>query len=158
MAYRFGAFHALSDVAYRKLLPERVKPAQVRSALSAIINRQVNAPGTFNPEGWLRVGFAGYQPHIGETYISTGSLYLCTAVFIALGLPESDEFWSSPSADWTCKKGWAGVDLNVDKALKNRIKRRKFMKNILSILFVAVVLFSCSENKSVKNKLPSVIR
>ena len=118
LAYRFGAFHALSDVAYRKLLPERVKPGQVRSALSAIINRQVNAPGTFNPEGWLRVGFAGYQPHIGETYISTGSLYLCTAVFIALGLPESDEFWSSPSADWTCKKGWAGVDLNVDKALK----------------------------------------
>ena len=51
LAYRFGAFHALSDVAYRKLLPERVKPAQVRSALSAIINRQVNAPGTFNPEG-----------------------------------------------------------------------------------------------------------
>ena len=40
LAYRFGAFHALSDVAYRKLLPERVKPAQVRSALSAIINRQ----------------------------------------------------------------------------------------------------------------------
>ena len=118
LAYRFGAFHALSDVAYRKLLPDRVKPAQVRSALSAIINRQINAPGTFNPEGWLRVGFAGYQPHIGETYISTGSLYLCTAVFIALGLPDSDEFWSSPSADWTCKKGWAGVDLNVDKALK----------------------------------------
>ena len=113
LAYRFGAFHALSDVAYRKLLPDRVKPAQVRSALSAIINRQINAPGTFNPEGWLRVGFAGYQPHIGETYISTGSLYLCTAVFIALGLPDSDEFWSSPSADWTCKKGWAeGEDQN----------------------------------------------
>ena len=32
------------------------------------------------------------------------------------------------------------------------------MKNILSILFVAVVLFSCSENKSVKKQLPSVIR
>ncbi len=118
LAYRFGAFHALSDVAYRKLLPERVKPAQVRCALTAIINRQTQAPGTFNPEGWLRVGFAGYQPHIGESYISTGSLYLCSAVFVALGLPEADEFWASPAADWTCKKGWAGVDLNVDKALK----------------------------------------
>ena len=118
LAYRFGAFHALSDVAYRKLLPERVKPAQVRCALTAIINRQTQAPGTFNPEGWLRVGFAGYQPHIGESYISTGSLYLCSAVFVALGLPESDEFWASPAADWTCKKGWAGVDLDVDKALK----------------------------------------
>lgn len=118
LAYRFGAFQALSDVAYRKLLPERVKPAQVRGALTAIINRQTSAPGTFNPEGWLRVGIAGHQPHIGETYISTGSLYLCAAVYIALGLPEADEFWSSPAADWTCKKGWAGVDIDVDKALK----------------------------------------
>ena len=118
LAYRFGAFQALSDVAYREILPERVSPAQVRCGLTAVINRQLNAPGTFNPEGWLRVGFAGYQPHIGETYISTGSLYLCSGVFIALGLPESNEFWSSPAADWTCKKGWAGVDLNVDKALK----------------------------------------
>ena len=89
----------------------KVTPAQVRCALTAVINRQINAPGTFNPEGWLRVGFAGYQPHIGETYISTGSLYLCTAVFVALGLPESDEYWSSPAAAWTCKKGWEGVDL-----------------------------------------------
>ena len=118
LAYRFGAFHALSDVSYRKLLPNRVEPAQVRCALTAVINRQINAPGTFNPEGWLRVGFAGYQPHIGETYISTGSLYLCSAVFVALGLPQTDEFWAAPAADWTCKKGWAGVDLNVDKALK----------------------------------------
>lgn len=118
LAYRFGAFHALSDVAYRKLLPAAVKPAQVRCALTAVIRRQLNAAGTFNPEGWLRVGFAGYQPHIGESYISTGSLYLCSAVFVALGLPEKDAFWSSPAADWTCKKGWAGIDLNADKALK----------------------------------------
>lgn len=118
LAYRFGAFHALSDVAYRKLLPVKVSPAQVRCALTAIINRQINAPGTFNSEGWLRVGFAGYQPHIGETYISTGSLYLCAAVFVVLGLPETDKFWSSPAKDWTCKKGWSGIDLNVDKALK----------------------------------------
>lgn len=118
LAYRFGAFHALSDVAYRKLLPAKVSPGQVRCALTAIINRQINASGTFNSEGWLRVGFAGYQPHIGETYISTGSLYLCAAVFVALGLPETDKFWSSPAEDWTCKKGWSGVDLNVDKALK----------------------------------------
>lgn len=118
LAYRFGAFHALSDVAYRKILPEKVSPAQVRCALTAVIDRQLDAPGTFNPQGWLRVGFAGYQPRMGETYISTGSLYLCSAVFVALGLPEWDEFWVSPAADWTCKKGWFGVDLDVDKALK----------------------------------------
>ncbi|MEA4936386.1 MAG: DUF2264 domain-containing protein [Paludibacter sp.] len=119
LAYRFGAFQALSDAAYRKLLPGSIDPAQVRCGLSAIINRQINAPGTFNPNGWLRVGMVGYQPAIGETYISTGSLYLCSAVFIALGLPESDPFWSNPPTRWTSKKAWDGVDLNADKALKD---------------------------------------
>lgn len=119
LAYRFGAFYALSDVAYRKLLPDAVEPAQVRSALSSVIRRQINAPDTFDDHGWLRVGFAGHQPAIGETYISTGSLYLCSAVFIALGLPESDSFWSDPPVDWTSKKAWNGIDLPVDKALKN---------------------------------------
>jgi hypothetical protein len=118
LAYRFGIFHALSDVSYLKLLPESVTPAQVRCALTSVIKRQINQPGTFNTDGWLRVGYAGYQPSIGETYISTGSLYLCSAVFVALGLPETDEFWAAPNADWTCKKGWSGVDLNVDHALK----------------------------------------
>ena len=27
-------------------------------------------------DGWLRIGFCGHQPGVGETYISTGSLYL----------------------------------------------------------------------------------
>jgi hypothetical protein len=116
LAYRFGAFYALSDVAYRNLLPERVLPAQVRCALTCLINRQINAPGTFNDAGWLRPGIAGYQPSVGETYISTGSLYLCSAVFIALGLPPDNPFWSASAADWTNKKAWSGVDIECDKA------------------------------------------
>lgn len=118
LAYRFGAFYALSDASYRNMLPEKLNPAQVRCALTAVINRQINAPGTFNPDGWLRVGVYGYQPSLGETYISTGSLYLCSAVFIALGLPESAPFWSNPPADWTSKKVWNSMDINPDKALK----------------------------------------
>ena len=118
LAYRFGAFQALSDVSYRHRLPERVDPAQVRCALTAVISRQAAAPGTFDADGWLRPGFCGHQPHIGESYISTGSLYLCTAVYVALGLPETDAFWSGPAADWTCKKAWNGIDVNADKALK----------------------------------------
>ena len=118
LAYRFGAFQALSDVCYRGLLPEHVDPAQARCALTEVIRRQVNAPGTFDAYGWLRPGFCGHQPSIGERYISTGSLYLCAAVYIALGLPESDPFWSRPAADWTNKKAWEGVDIPVDKASK----------------------------------------
>jgi hypothetical protein len=117
LAYRFGAFHALSDVALRHMLPEPVTPAQVRCALTAVISNQINAPGTFDENGWLTVGFAGHQLHFGETYISTGSVFLCTEGLVALGLPETDPFWSDPAADWTSKKGWAGVDMPVDHAI-----------------------------------------
>ena len=119
LCYRFGAFQALSDVAYRHLLPEIVDPAQVRCGITAIMKRQMSAPDTFDANGWLRPGFAGHQPSIGERYISTGSLYLVCAGFIALGLPESDPFWSNPAASWTSKKGWEGIDLPVDHAIKN---------------------------------------
>jgi len=119
LSYRFGIFHALSDVAYRKMLPKSIKPAQVRSALTAVIDRQVNAPGTFNHDGWLNVGFVGHQHDIGETYISTGSLYMCSVAFIALGLPETDEFWADPYKDWTARKGWSGKAVMKYHALKN---------------------------------------
>ena len=124
LAYRFGAFYALSDVSYRQMLPKKVSPAQVRSALTAVIRRQISMPGTFDRNGWLQLGFAGHQPSIAERYINTGSSYLCCAVFVALGLPADSDFWSSPYQDWTQKKVWKGVDIPCDKALKEK-KRSK---------------------------------
>ncbi len=118
LAYRFGAFHALSDAALRRMLPEALAPAAVRSAMTAVIRRQTDAPGTFDEQGWLRVGFCGHQPSIGESYISTGSLYLCCAAYVALGLPADDPFWSAPAEPWTSVKAWSGADLPADKALK----------------------------------------
>ena len=123
LAYRFGAFYALSDVSYRQMLPKKVSPSQVRSALTAVIRRQVSMPGTFDRNGWLQLGFVGHQPSIAETYINTGSSYLCCAVFVALGLPSDSEFWSAPAQDWTQKKVWKGVDVPLDKAYKE--KKRK---------------------------------
>lgn len=120
ITYRFGAFHALSDAAYRKLLPITLKPAQVRSVLTAVINKQLNAPNTFDENGWLRIGFAGYQPDLGEGYISTGSLYLSTFAFIPLGLTPNDEFWNTPYEDWTARKIWNGVNLKADKAISDK--------------------------------------
>lgn len=119
LVYRFGAFHALSQVALLKKLPTQVSPAQVRSALSAVIARQMKVKGNFDENGWLTLGFCGHQPEVAESYISTGSLYLSTAVFLALGLPATDEFWTAPKADWTNKKAWNGKDFLRDKALKD---------------------------------------
>jgi hypothetical protein len=117
LAYRCGAFHLLADAAYRKMLSESVMPEQVRCGLSAVIQRTLNAPSTFDERGWLRIGLCGHQPEIGETYISTGSLYLCTAAFLPLGLSAEDEFWRGPDAAWSGKKVWSGVDLLADHAL-----------------------------------------
>ena len=54
---------------------------------------------------------------MSEDYINTGSQYLCCAVFLPLGLPASDPFWSAPDQDWTNKKAWSGIDVGADKAL-----------------------------------------
>jgi len=119
LAYRFGAFQLLSQMALMHELPEEVQPAQVRCALTAIIRRMAEAPGTFDGNGWLRIGFCGHQSSIGEGYISTGSLYLCTVGLLALGLPADDVFWKSPPADWTSKKIWSGQEVKADHALRN---------------------------------------
>ena len=74
----------------------------------------------FDADGWLTLGFAGHQPQIAERYISTGSLYLCTAAFAALGLSTIDEFWNTSYAEWTGKKIWCGnPDVKLDKAIKS---------------------------------------
>jgi hypothetical protein len=119
LAYRFGAFQLLSQMALIHELPEDIQPAQVRCALTAVIRRMAEALGTFDENGWLRIGFCGHQPSIAEGYISTGSLYLCTVGLLALGLPESDIFWKSPPAEWTSKRIWSGQRVKADQALKN---------------------------------------
>jgi hypothetical protein len=117
ITYRFGAFHALAQMAWMHELPERVTPAQVRCALTAVIRKQIEAPGTFDEKGWLRIGFAGYQPTLAESYISTGSLYLCATALLPLGLPPSDPFWDSADAVWTSQQIWSGKALPPDHAL-----------------------------------------
>ncbi len=122
MAYRFGAFQTLALIAWQRELPEKIKPAQVRGALTAVIRKMTEAPGTFDADGWLQIGFCGHQPALGETYISTGSLYLCSAGLLPLGLPPTDEFWSAPTARWTSQKLWMGENLPADHAMTDTRK------------------------------------
>jgi len=119
LAYRFGIFHNLSQISLLKILPKEVIPAQVRCALTSVIKKQIQQVGTFDEKGWLTLGMCGHQPEIAETYISTGSLYLCTAVFLPLGLPAEDAFWSGAPAEWTNKKVWSGKPSPADHAIKN---------------------------------------
>ncbi|BCS32802.1 hypothetical protein TBR22_A20250 [Luteitalea sp. TBR-22] len=117
LAYRCGAFQGLAQAALRKDLPGDVTPGQARAALSAVIARTLDAPGTVDAGGWLTLGLCGHQPGIAETYISTGSLYLCSAAFLPLGLPASDPFWTEPARAWTAKRAFAGEPIPIDKAI-----------------------------------------
>ena len=116
ITYRCGAFHLLADAALRNILPETLTAPQVRCALSAVIQRTLSPAGTFSSEGWLQIGLAGHQPGLGETYISTGSLYLCSAAWLPLGLPPANPFWSLPPAPWTSQTIWSGKNIQADHA------------------------------------------
>ncbi len=117
LAYRCGAFHSLAQLALQQQLPPTLPSAQVRCALTAVMRRTLEFPGTFDHQGWLRIGFCGAQPSVGECYISTGSLYLCSTVLLPLGLPPSAPFWSEPDQKWTSLKAWQGEPFPLDKAL-----------------------------------------
>lgn len=117
LAYRFAVFHLLGQMALLHELPEGVTPGQARAAMTAVIRRMIEAPGTFDAGGWLRIGFCGHQPAIGERYISTGSLYFCAVGLLPLGLPPEDEFWRAAPADWTSRRAWSGQNVEADHAI-----------------------------------------
>jgi hypothetical protein len=117
ITYRAGAFHHLANMALIKQLPAQLKPAQVRCGLTAVIKKFTDNKAMFDDNGWLRIGLYSHQPALAEGYISTGSLYLCSAILLPLGLPESDAFWSDADEDWTSKKLGKGINLPADHAL-----------------------------------------
>lgn len=116
LTYRLGVFHLLAQLALKQELPSGIMPAQVRCALTAVMKRVLEAPETFDEQGWLTIGLCGHQPELGETYISTGSLYLCATVFLPLGLTADDPFWLG-EAPWTSQKAWSGKYTSIDTHL-----------------------------------------
>jgi hypothetical protein len=121
IAYRAGVFHHLAYMAYSKQLPAALPAAQVRGALTAVVKKTLEAPTTFTKDGWLNIGLYGAtQPGLADTYITMGSSYLCTNIFLPLGLPETDDFWAAPALPWTSVKIWNGTDVKADHALDIR--------------------------------------
>ena len=86
ICYRFGVFQMLSQAALEHMLEPHLTPAGVRCGLTAVIRRVMSAPDMFDAAGWLLPGVYGHQPELAEEYINLGSLYLCSAVFLPLGL------------------------------------------------------------------------
>ena len=116
ICYRFGAFQMLAQAALQHHLETGVSPASVRCGLTAVIRRVMGASDMFDDGGWLLPGVYGYQPELAEEYINIGSLYLCSAVFLPLGLSPADPFWSEPDESWSGKKVWSGGHIQIDHA------------------------------------------
>ena len=116
ITYRFGAFQMLSQAALQHRLEAHLSPAGVRCGLTAVMRRVLSAPDLFDGNGWLQPGVYGFQPELAEPYINVGSLYLCTAFFLPLGLAPDDPFWAAPDEPWTGKKVWEGGRIALDHA------------------------------------------
>ena len=114
ITYRIGAFQVLSQIALMEQLPRYIIPAQVRCALTKVMHNMFDSSTNFDSNGWLVLGFNGHQPAVADTYTSTGSLYMTTLAFLALGLPARNAFWSAPPEDWTSKKAWSGQTFKKD--------------------------------------------
>lgn len=118
LTYRSGAFQLLAQAALQGRLPETLHPAQVRCALQAVIARTLDASGTYDEAGWLKPGLCGHQPSLMEMYISTGSLYLASTIFLPLGLPCDHPFWQAEDAPWSQVLVWRGDAIPIDGALR----------------------------------------
>lgn len=117
LSYRCGVFHLLSQAALLKVLPRNISPAQVRCALTKVIQRQFTGNQNFNTEGWLICGLNASQIEICEDNIDTGSLYACCAVFLPLGLRPDDVFWKAPYEEWSSLKAWNGHQIPKDQSI-----------------------------------------
>ena len=118
VTYRSAAFQVLGACALFHKLPQSLQNGQVRSAMTCMIKRLFEQPGTFDEQGWLTIGVCGEQIELGDTYLSTPCVYLCSLGFLPLGLSPTDEFWTSSPLPWTSVRAFSGEDFNIDKFLK----------------------------------------
>ncbi|MCC8172945.1 MAG: DUF2264 domain-containing protein [Odoribacter sp.] len=114
MTYRMGGFQPLALSAWKYGLPKDMTNGQVRSALTAVMKRMFSMEGNFNEGGFLQLGFVGHQPNLADYYTNNGSLYITSLVFLPLGLPADDEFWTAPAEKWTSQKAWSGEQFPKD--------------------------------------------
>lgn len=117
ITYRSAAFHHLSNMCASGLLPGNMKLGAIRKSLTKNIEKCFYAPDTFDENGWLNIGLYGNQPSLGESYISQGSLYLCTAVFLVLALDNLNDFWTNDEENFVMEDLLKGIDVLRDAAL-----------------------------------------
>ena len=119
VSYRSAAFQVLGACALYHKIPPSLQEGEVRSAMTAMLKRLFEQPGTFDKDGWLTIGVCGEQTELGDSYLSTPCVYLCSLAFLPLGLKPNDPFWEPAPMPWTSVKAFSGNKFSIDKFIKN---------------------------------------
>ncbi|MEG0546735.1 MAG: DUF2264 domain-containing protein [Oscillospiraceae bacterium] len=122
ITYRMAAFQGLAHCAYMGMLPKTIPSNAARCALTKVIKKAMSADTLFDENGFLTKGLYGKQEKLTNYYTNTGSLYMCLAVFLPLGLSPKNKFWNSDDALTTWEKIWNGENLPGDDSLEHRGK------------------------------------
>lgn len=122
LGYRFGVLGALGFVAARHKLPASLDPAQVRCAMTAVLERFAAADEMVSDDGILLPGFIGHDPKVVEFYLQDSASYLMLLPFQPLALPPEDPFWAAESTPWTALRLWTGGSVPVDHALEHHLQ------------------------------------
>lgn len=119
--YRMAAFQPLALSAWKYGLPEKMSNGQVRAALTKVMQRMFAPKSNFDENGFLTLGFVGEDEGIADYYSNNGSMYITSLVFLPLGLPADNAFWTDSAESWTQLKAWNGDAFPKDYAqsLKN---------------------------------------
>ena len=91
---------------------------QVRCALTAVIRKTLDAPGTFDDMGWLADWAFGASAFAwGDLYLDRELVSLLGGFFCLWGCRLRMCSGVGGAERWTSQKVWAGVDIPVDHAL-----------------------------------------
>lgn len=115
IVYRAAAFQSIALCALKDIKMENCSAGKIKNALSKVIDRCF-VPDAFDKDGWLVPGLDGFQPELADSYITTGSLYLCSAVFLPLGISPDSEFWTASAEPTTWEDVWSGKNVSKDHA------------------------------------------
>ncbi|MBQ5709151.1 MAG: DUF2264 domain-containing protein, partial [Anaerotignum sp.] len=55
---------------------------------------------------YMMLPFYGHQPAVADSYLTRGSMYCFLDVFAALGLSDTDEFWTAPAEPSVWQQTW----------------------------------------------------
>lgn len=128
---RFGAFHVLAQASLLQLLPKNISLSQVRCGLSAVLNRHMDSLVNFDRNGFMTVGFNGIQENMAETYVSSGSAYHCSTIFLPLGLNDQHPFWIDEDREWTALMAFNGIEFEADHAFHERKLNKEFLMSVV---------------------------